>query len=265
MSLEFVCLAAGRGTRMGRLGAYLQKCMYPVGLRPFLELTMTQAASAGGARVHVVVGHHAEQVGAYFGSEYGGMRVEYVRQDEPLGTGHALGLLAERLAGATRVLVWQGDVYVPCAVFAALEAHGSPNAVTLVSEPEAGPELLATVEGDRVRRVWGGAGPWSDGGVWKLETRLLAALGGVGAPSGPFTDAGASIATGAPDGAGAQARPANAEVRALPNLQRLIDAGEAEVGAVVVGTRLHLGGTHPTPEANVAGVVRRLLEEGRGR
>ncbi len=243
VSLEFVCLAAGRGTRMGRLGAYLQKCMYPIGLRPFLELTMTQAASAGAARVHVVVGHHAEQVGAYFGSEYGGMRVEYVRQDEPLGTGHALGLLAERLAGVTRVLVWQGDVYVPSAVFAALDAHRLPNAVTLVSEPDAGPELLATVEGDRVRCVWGGAGPWSDGGVWKLETRLLAALGGVGG----------------------QVRPANAEVRVLPNLQRLIDAGEAEVGAVVVGTRLHLGGTRPTPEVNVAGVVQRLLEEGRGR
>lgn len=257
MSLEFVCLAAGRGTRMGRLGAYPQKCMYPW-LRPFLELTMAQAAGAGGARVHVVVGHHAEQVAAYFGSEFGGMRVEYVRQDEPLGTGHALGLLAERLAGAARVLVWQGDVYVPSAVFAALDAHGSPNAVTLVSEPEAGPELLATVEGDRVRRVWGGAGPLSDGGVWKLEARLLAALGGRGAPSGPLT-------AGVPGGSRAPSRAANAEVRALANLQRLIDAGEAEVGAVVVGTRLHLGGTHPTPEANVAGVVRRLLAEGHGR
>ncbi len=238
MSMEFVCLAAGRGSRLGALGSYLQKCMYPVGLRPFLELTMAQAAAAGGVRVHVVVGHLGEQVRAYFGDEFRGMRIEYVQQGEPLGTGHALGLVAARLGGVVlSVLVWQADVYVPAEVFAGLWAHAAPNAVTLVSEPEAGAELLATVEGERVRRVWGGAGPLSDGGVWKLEGRLLAQLGGAGTL----------------DAAG------RGEVRALPNLQRLIDAGEAEVGAVVVGSRLHLGGTYPTAEANVASVVRRLL------
>lgn len=240
MSAEFVCLAAGRGSRLGRLGTYLQKCMYPVGLRPFLELTMAHAAAAGGSRVHLVVGHHAQQVRAYFGDEFHGMRVEYVLQSEPLGTGHALGLLAPRLAGAGTVLVWQGDVHVPADVFTTLAAQRSPNAVTLVAEPEAAPELLATVEGDVVRRVWGGAGPLSDGGVWKLEARLLAELADRSGPRG-------------------------AEVRALPNLQRLIDAGAAEVGAVPVGARLHLGGVNPTPEANVAGVVRRLLDEERGR
>ena len=26
----FICLAAGKGTRMGRLSSYLQKCMYPL-------------------------------------------------------------------------------------------------------------------------------------------------------------------------------------------------------------------------------------------
>lgn len=230
-------MAAGRGTRLGRLGTYLQKCMYPVGLRPFLELTLAEAAAAGGERVHLVVGHLGEQVRAYFGSSFAGMELVYVEQEEPNGTGAALGLVAPSLARALgSVVVWQADVHVPRRVFEAVAGHRSPNAVTLVDEPDAPRELLATVVADAVSRVWGGVGPYSDGGVWKLEPRLLAALGG---PSGARAGAG--------------------EVRALPNLQRLIDAGEARVGAVVAGERLHLGGTHPTPEENVVHVVSRLL------
>jgi len=54
-------------------------------------------------------------------------------------------------------------------------------------------------------------------------------------------------------------QPTGAEVRALPNLQRQIEAGLA-VGWLEAAEWLHLGGTEPTPEANVLAVTRRLLE-----
>lgn len=62
--MDFVCLAAGQGTRLGRLGSYLQKCMYPVGLKPFLEHTLEQLVACrtgqlADDRLTLVVGHLA--------------------------------------------------------------------------------------------------------------------------------------------------------------------------------------------------------------
>jgi len=232
--VEFVCLAAGRGTRMGRLGVYLQKCMYPVGLRPFLELSLLEVAAAGAGRVHIVVGHLGGQIEEYFGLEYGGMDLVYVHQEEPRGTGHAVALVAPHLPpGAGSVLVWQADVHLPRELVGALERHFGPNVLTLVEEPGAPAEVMVTAECGRVTRAWQGAGPYSDAGVWRLEPRLLPELARSAAPGG--------------------------EYRALPNLQALIEAGRAAVGFVTVARRLHIGGTAPTPEANVADVVACLL------
>lgn len=222
---------------MGRLGVYLQKCMYPVGLRPFLELSFAEASAAGAQRVHLVVGHLQEQVREYFGTRVGGLEVHYVEQPLPLGTGHALSLVAPHLEPrAGPVLVWQADVFTPRELFVALLNHGAPNAVSLVEEEGSGPDVMVSVEGTRVTRVWQGSGPFSDAGVWKLEPRLFGEL------------SGHAEATG--------------EYRALPNLQLLIEAGRAEVGFVCHGQRLHIGGTFPSAEENVADVVRQLLARG---
>lgn len=232
--MEFVCLAAGRGTRMGRLGVYLQKCMYPVGLRPFLEFTLAEVAAAGAARVHLVVGHLQEQIRAYFGTRFLGMDLVYVVQGRTLGTGNAVAQVAPLLEGAGGpALVWQADVFVPRRLIERLARHPGPNVLTLVDEPGASPDVLVTTDRGRVTRAWRGAGPSSDAGVWLLEPRLLG-----------------SLATLAED---------DGEHRALPNLQALIDSGVAEVGYLDAGSRLHIGGTHPTPEAHVAAVVAELL------
>jgi hypothetical protein len=91
--------------------------------------------------------------------------------------------------------------------------------------------LRATVEGDRVRRVWDGDGALFDVGLWKLAPAVLHRMTEVRAEKG--------------------------EYRMLPNLQRSLDDG-AEVGYVVADAWVHLGGTLPTPEANVRDVVRRV-------
>jgi choline kinase len=222
---------------MGRLGSYLQKCMYPVGLRPFLELSLAEAVAAGAQRVHVVVGYLQEQIRAYFGDEYAGMELVYVVQQQPLGTGHAVAQLAPLLGGAGSVLVWQADVFVPRELLEQLARHTAPNVLTLVEEEDAPSDVLVTVADARVTRAWRGAGPFSDAGIWRLESGLLAELAAQASPGG--------------------------EYRMLPNLQLLLDAGRAEVGFQTISRRLHLGGSHPSPEENVATVVGRLLERDR--
>lgn len=236
---EFICLAAGKGSRMGRLGTYLQKAMYPVGLKPFLQHTLEQLLASGaapqGSRVVLVVGHLAEQVRAYFGSSFGGLHVEYVTQHHLAGTGDALRLAADALSGAGSVLAWQGDLFVTSSLFSQVATHPQANVVTLgEGHEDESPALLATTEGELVTRVWEGAGPLLDIGLWKLEADLLPEFGAVVAPNG--------------------------EYRMLPNLQRLMDGG-VKVGFVRSNEWVHLGGTLPSAEQNVRAVARRLWSE----
>lgn len=224
---------------MGRLGTYLQKCMYPVGLKPFLEHTLGQllmsgVAAAGEDRLALVVGHHSHQLRSYFGDEFEGVAIEYVEQAERRGTGHALGLARERLRPVESVLAWQADLFVTSRMFSRIGRHGSSNAVTLApGHDDESPVLRATIEGERVSKVWEGAGPLLDIGLWKLAPQVLDAIDREQAPNG--------------------------EVRMLMNLQRCIDDG-AEVGYAEADEWIHLGGTLPTAEANVRHVVERIFE-----
>lgn len=262
--MDLVCLAAGKGTRLGELGSYLQKCMYPVGLKPFLRHSLEQVVSSGiaasGGRVVLVVGYLQEQVRSYFGDSFEGLPLVYVEQHQLLGTGDALRLAGEALdqldgrkrnrraaAGISSgtnlsaaedaqgsVVAWQADLFAPRALFEAVAQHEAPNATTLaVGHADEPAVLRATVAGSRLSQVWQGEGPLVDIGLWKLERRLLAHL--------------------------TAERAANGEFRMLPNLQRCLDAG-AEVGYVIAEEWIHLGGTLPTPEVNVRQVVARLWE-----
>jgi glucose-1-phosphate thymidylyltransferase len=238
--MDLICLAAGAGTRMGRLGGYLQKCMYPVGLRPFLEHALAQVVASGAVdarcdRLALVVGHLADQVRGHFGAAYEGLPIVYVEQRERLGTGHALALAAAALRPVEGVIAWQGDLFPTAAMVGAVAAHPASTVVTLgPGHEDESDRLRATVVGGRVQRVWDGTDDLYDVGLWKLAPAVLARMTEVRAEKG--------------------------EYRMLPNLQRSLDDG-AEVGHVVCDAWIHLGGTLPTPEGNVRDVVRRVWAE----
>lgn len=234
--MDFIALAAGAGTRMGHLGSYLQKCMLPVGLRPFLEHTLLQLGASGvaapGDRLALVVGHHAEQLRHYFGDEYRGMPIRYVEQAERLGTGDALALAAAALQPDAPVIAWQADLFVSAPMFTALARHPAPNVVTLgQGDARESPRLRASLAGDRVSRVWDGDSDWLDIGAWKLVPAVLAGMRRVRAEKG--------------------------EYRMLPNLQLALDDG-AWVAYTTSDAWVHLGGEFPTPEANVRDVIARV-------
>jgi len=236
--VDALCLAAGKGTRFGRLGAYLQKCLYPVGLRPFLAYSVENLLRSGVARpgrdvLTLVVGHHGEQVRAYFGAEVEGLEVRYLEQPDPRGTGHALALAHAAQPRSEPTLVWLADGYVSARRFRDLAAHPAPSVLTLApGHPDENPTVRVDVHGDRVTRAFRGHGPRFDVGAWKLGPDAMAGM----------TDVAE-----------------NGEIRMLPNLQRMIEAG-LEVGYVEADEWLHLGGTAPTPEENLARVEARVRE-----
>lgn len=104
MSVTAVILAAGQGKRMN---SDLPKVLHAACGRPMVEYVLDAARAAGATRLVVVVGHQAERVQAALSQH---RDVEFVRQSEQLGTGHAVMMARpqlERQIGP--VLVLAGD------------------------------------------------------------------------------------------------------------------------------------------------------------
>ena len=87
--MKAVVAAAGQGTRMRPLTDTRPKPMVPVAGRPILDHVLDAAAPHVDGFV-VVVGYEGEQVREHVGAEYAGLPVEYVTQEEQLGTAHAI-------------------------------------------------------------------------------------------------------------------------------------------------------------------------------
>jgi bifunctional UDP-N-acetylglucosamine pyrophosphorylase/glucosamine-1-phosphate N-acetyltransferase/UDP-N-acetylglucosamine pyrophosphorylase len=99
-----IVLAAGKGTRMK---SELPKVLVPVCGRPMIRYVLDALREAGFGRILVVVGYRSDMVRQELD---GDPAVEFVEQTEQLGTGHAVMMCRERLAGHDGpVLVVAGD------------------------------------------------------------------------------------------------------------------------------------------------------------
>ena len=83
MKLDIVILAAGEGKRMH---STLPKVLHRVGGVPLLEHVIDSANALAPVACHVVVGHGSEQVRESLAQR----RINWVLQDQQLGTGHAV-------------------------------------------------------------------------------------------------------------------------------------------------------------------------------
>ncbi len=101
--LDIVILAAGKGTRMK---SKLPKVLHPVGGRPLLQHVLQTARALGSERLKVVIGHGAEQVEQQLAAD----DIEFVLQQQQLGTGHAVQVVADQLRDDAIVLILYGDV-----------------------------------------------------------------------------------------------------------------------------------------------------------
>ena len=110
MAMQAVILSAGEGTRMRPLTYTRPKVMLPIANKPILQHLIENLARAGVDEIVLVVGYKEETVRKYFGDEFNGVRIRYVRQKKQLGTAHAL-LSAEHVL-EDRFLMLNGDAIV---------------------------------------------------------------------------------------------------------------------------------------------------------
>ncbi|HEX6989215.1 MAG TPA: bifunctional UDP-N-acetylglucosamine diphosphorylase/glucosamine-1-phosphate N-acetyltransferase GlmU [Bacillota bacterium] len=148
MGTVAVILAAGQGTRMR---SDLPKVLHPLAGRPMVRHVVAAVRGAGVDQVIAVVGHQAQRV-----IETLGDGVRYVRQEQQLGTGHAVRCAQAAAAGAERVLVVPGDTPLLTArsLTALLRRQAESGAVaTLLTAVVADPRGYGRVVRDHAGRL----------------------------------------------------------------------------------------------------------------
>jgi dTDP-glucose pyrophosphorylase len=102
-----VVMAGGYGKRLMPLTAETPKPMLRVGDQPLIERLVQQLKQAGIARVNISTHYKGDQISAHFGNgDAFGVKVEYLSEEEPLGTAGALSLVS----GNDPLLVINGDI-----------------------------------------------------------------------------------------------------------------------------------------------------------
>jgi mannose-1-phosphate guanylyltransferase len=140
--VEAVVLVGGLGTRMRPLTLSAPKPMLPTAGVPFLTHLLGRIRAAGVRHVVLGTSYRAEVFATHFGNGSRlGLELDYVVEDEPLGTGGGIRNVASKLTESD-VLVFNGDVLSGLDPAEVVRTHRSTGAdVTLhlvrVSDPRA--------------------------------------------------------------------------------------------------------------------------------
>lgn len=117
-----IVMAGGEGRRLGTLTETTPKPMLRVAGRPILERIVLQLVGNGIGRIFLSVNYLGQVIEDHFGDGSAfGARIEYLREDRPLGTAGALGILPER--PSTTFLLLNGDLVTSADLGALLEFH----------------------------------------------------------------------------------------------------------------------------------------------
>jgi len=108
---EAVVLCGGLGTRLRTVVSEVPKPMAPVSGRPFLEYLLEYLRQQDIQRVVLSVGYKREVIVDHFGRQWNGVEVDYVVEEQPLGTGGGARLgLAKAQSDA--VYLMNGDSFL---------------------------------------------------------------------------------------------------------------------------------------------------------
>jgi mannose-1-phosphate guanylyltransferase len=121
--VEAVVLVGGKGTRLRPLTLSAPKPMLPTAGVPFLAHLLSRIQAAGVRKVVLGTSYLAETFSDFFGDGSAmGLEIEYVVEDEPLGTGGGIRNVLKHLS-APDILVFNGDVLCGTDLTALVDTH----------------------------------------------------------------------------------------------------------------------------------------------
>jgi dTDP-glucose pyrophosphorylase len=121
-------MAGGFGTRLRPMTDNCPKPMLKIGSRPILEIIIANFIKAGFENFFISTHYLPEIIKKHFGDgAKWNVKINYVHEDIPLGTGGALGLLPENIPDLPMIFV-NGDILTTLDYERVLEFHNKHNA-----------------------------------------------------------------------------------------------------------------------------------------
>lgn len=149
-------MAGGLGTRLRPLTDDTPKPMLKLGKKPILETTIENFVSAGFRRFFISVNYLADTIKSHFGDgKRLGAEINYIEEDEPLGTAGALSLLPA-LPPDQPLIMMNGDVVTSVDFRALLSFHINHNSALTMCVREYDiqvPYGVVQADGHRVQGV----------------------------------------------------------------------------------------------------------------
>lgn len=183
-----VILCGGLGTRLRGVVDDRPKVLAPVAGEPFLGYLLDHLQGQGLSDIVLSTGHLGERVEDYAGNgDRWGVRVQCIREPEPLGTGGALRFVADVLNLQEPFLVLNGDTFFAGALSQLVDFHAAhPDAqATLALVEVAEAERYGTVQINHetgtvtafLEKQPGRHGAaWINAGAYVLESSLLSSI-----------------------------------------------------------------------------------------
>lgn len=129
-------MAGGFGTRLRPLTDNCPKPLLKVGDKPILETLLLSFIKSGFHNFYISTHYLPEMIREHFGTgEKWGVNITYVHENQPLGTGGALGLLPKDIPDLP-IMVINGDVLTKIDFKSLLDFHTSKNANATMSVRE---------------------------------------------------------------------------------------------------------------------------------
>jgi dTDP-glucose pyrophosphorylase len=149
-------MAGGLGTRLRPLTNDCPKPMLKVGDKPILEQILLNFVEAGFYRFFISTHYMPEVIREHFGNgEKWGVSIQYVYEDEPLGTGGALGLLPHDEIDLP-LFMMNGDLLTSLNIHSFLEFHehhGSAATMCVREYEHQVPYGVITSEGTQIKSM----------------------------------------------------------------------------------------------------------------
>jgi len=98
LNVPVVIMAGGTGLRLDPFTKILPKPLIPIGDKPISEITMDSFYEYGCREFYLILGYKAEMVKSYFDNTELKYRINYIKEDKPLGTIGGLSLLPQDFA-----------------------------------------------------------------------------------------------------------------------------------------------------------------------
>jgi len=178
--LKAIILAGGFGLRLRPLTDDRPKAMVPVNGRPIAEIQLCWLKqNIKLEQVIFACSHKWERLKEYFGNEYDGIPIDYVVEEQPLGTGGAIKNVIHSIdIGDEDALVMNGDIITNMPLSRIIDWHISAQTiVTMLVTSYRSPYGVVHIDKLRMVRKFEEKPEfpniWINGGIYLIQAKRL--------------------------------------------------------------------------------------------